>query len=174
MELLINKQDVASILQVGIGVSDKDFDVHIREAQEFDLRKNIDCDEFFLKLIDEKETDPYKKVFYQTEYTYDNRKYYHLGIKTALSYFTYSRFIHDSNVVSTTHGFQMKKNPSSEPISLEERRNFYYHYKGLGSSVLGDVMTYVHRFQDLYPEYKNCHSCVPVQRSGGFKTKVIQ
>ena len=54
MELLINKAKVSEILQVAIGYNEDEFNVFIREAQDFDLKPML-CEKFYFELLEKKE-----------------------------------------------------------------------------------------------------------------------
>lgn len=170
MKLLINKDTVALNIQTAIGYNDKEFEYFIREAQEFDFMPLV-CEEFFNDL--QKDTPEWRKLIEGGNYDFNGNQYEFSGIGRVISYFAYARFILKSNVVSTSHGFTIKKSPNSEPLSLEERRNFYYSYKADANKIFESTKKYIERNISLYQNW-NCGSTCRTQTKGSFKTKVIQ
>ncbi|MFC5046295.1 hypothetical protein ACFSTE_13335 [Aquimarina hainanensis] len=168
MELLINKSTVESYLNVAIGVSEKEFNTYIEEAQELDL-KDILREEFYVDLVINREEDKWKLLIEGGKYSYNDREYIFSGIGKVLSYFTYARFILKGNITSTSHGFVIKKTPHSEPINLEERRNFYYKYREDAFKIFEGVKKYIERKGD-YPSFKE--DCRKSYRP--YKTRIIQ
>lgn len=167
---LIDKNRVSEILQIGIGVAEKDFEYYVNEAEQFDLRKQLNNDELFLKLKSENSSQRIQKLLKNHQYEINGKLEFHNGIETALSYFAYSRFVYKSNIRSTSFGFVNKNNPQSEPISKEEKRNMYYHYKNLGRSVMNDVLNFIYANKDIYSEVNNCKKST----NSGFRTSVIK
>ena len=168
---LIDKNNVSTILQLAIGVSPQEFEYYVNEAEQFDLREQINNDSLFLKLKSENSSDRIQKLMKNHQYNDKNGNLkFHNGIRTALSYFAYSRFIYKSNIRSTSFGFVGKSNPQSEPISKEEKKNMYYHYKNLGRSVMNDVLNFLTENSDLYPEF----NCKPKIEKRGFRTSVLK
>jgi hypothetical protein len=172
MELLINKSDVAGILQVAIGYNETQFNVFIREAQDFDL-KPLFREEFYIDLVEGRESDPFLNLINGGNYTYNDREYRHRGIKDVLSYFAYARFILKSDYVSNSHGFSKKTTPHSEPINLEERRNMYYKYRKDANFILEDVIKFIERNISDFPTWREDNECEPSNR-GSFSTTVIK
>jgi hypothetical protein len=172
MELLINKNTVEQYLQVAIGVTEDQFNIYILEAQDFNL-KTLLCEEFFYDLITKKEEEVWKKLIDGGSYVYNGRNYMFPGIAKVLSYFTYARFILKSNVVSTSHGFVTKKSTHSEPLSIEERRNFYHSYRKDANTVFEDVKKFIERNVNDYPSW-NCNSDCSKTEKASFKSRVIQ
>lgn len=170
MELLINKSDVSKHLQTAIGLSDGVCNTYIAEAQQFDLKQLL-CEDFFYDLISKRTEADWKFIIDGGDYDYNNRKYNHAGIAKVLAYFTYARLILKANITSTTHGFTIKKTPHSEPISLEERKNFYYNYRKDANTIFEEVKTYLDRNEAKYSSLECSSSC---QKVSSFKTRVVQ
>lgn len=172
MTLLITKTIVSQKLQTAIGYDSLDFNTYINEAQEFDF-KPIVSEDFYFDLLSKKDVAVWKKIIDGGEYTHNERVYSFQGIATVLSYFAYARFVMSSNAVSTTHGFVIKKIQNSEPLSLEERRNFYYKKQQEANLMFEDVKKFIERNINDYPSW-NKSSCESPHNYGPTKTKVIQ
>ncbi|GLB53057.1 hypothetical protein NBRC110019_20970 [Neptunitalea chrysea] len=174
MELLTNKTKVAEVLQVAIGYNDAEFDVFIREAQDFDLRPLL-CEAFYADLITNKEDgDIWQLLLEGGTYTFENRTYYFRSLQDVLAYFAYARFILKCNYVSTSHGFTIKKTNYSEPVPLEERKNMYYKYQKEAHILLDDVKRFVEKHTDDYPSYSGCKETSGKPHTGSFKTYIVK
>ncbi len=141
--LLITKSKAAEYVQVAIGCSDKEFERFIREAQEFDL-KDLLCEDFYYDLLKKSTEDPYLNILPGKEYEHDGKTYYHEGLEAVLAYFSYARFILKGNVVSTSHGFVVKKQDANK--------------------LFENVAKYMDRKEI---NYKDCHGCGNDTASGG-------
>ncbi len=172
MELLITKADVSEVLQVAIGYNEQEFNVFIREAQDFDYRELV-CEDFFNDMIRKHDEEPYLKLIAGGDYEYDQKEYNFRGLKDVLCYFTYARFILKCNYTSTSHGFTIKKTPHSEPMSLEERRNMYYKYKKEANLIHERVVMFIERSGN-YDLWDACNEPCKSSVSTSFKTKVIK
>lgn len=171
MKLLINKDTVAVKLQVAIGYSDKDFETFINEAQEFDLKPLVEED-FYFDLLSKNNEQNYAKLISGGNYEYKNRTYNFQGLETVLSYFAYSRFVMSSSAISTSHGMVVKTTPNSTPLSLEERKNFYYKKKTEANALMVDCVKFIERNIGSFPSWKN-DSC-QIKKTTGFQTRVIK
>lgn len=161
MEVLIDKEYVASKLQVAVGYEDKTFDeMFVREAQQLDLKPLL-CESFYCDLLEKKKAPVYRKLIKGGSYEHEGKKCYFEGLGTVISYFAYARFVLKSNIVSTTHGFMIKETEWSEPLPLSERKNFYYIYRKDANYFFEEVKIYVSRHKEDYPSWhcdKGCHA----------------
>lgn len=172
MILLITKAVVAAKLQTAIGYNDTEFNTFINEAQEFDLKPLVQ-ENFYFDLLAKRAEAKWKKLIDGGTYEFEGREFNFQGLATVLSYFTYARFVMNSNAVSSSHGFVIKTTPNSIPLPLEERRNFYYKRREEANSMLADVKKFIERNISDYPSWNDQASCAG-QTSGPSKTKVIQ
>ena len=171
MSMLTTRARVSELLQVAIGMSDRDFNRYLREAQEFDLKELI-TDEFYHDLINNASVTKYKKLIDGGTYNFEDRDYTFSGIDKALAYFSYGRMMMFANVVSTSHGIVVKKTSDSTPLAIEERKNFYYSHKKNGNRIFEEVKKYIERFEADYPSW-NLEACKK-KENYSLKTSVIQ
>ena len=173
MILLIDKDFVASKLQVAIGFDAENFNTYVREAQLFDF-KTIVREEFFMDVLANKDDPKWKLLIEGGEYEFKGRTYQFEGVATILAYFSYARFVMSSSAVSTSFGMVVKTNPNSQPLGLEERKNFYYKKNAEAGLLFNDFKSFVERNLIDYPSWNeqlnNCGSAN--QRT--FKTSIIQ
>lgn len=144
MELLISKDIVASKLQVAIGYDAEAFKTYCREAQLFDFKPLV-REDFFMDLIEFRAEPKYQKLLAGGEYTWKNRTYHFEGIEIMLSYFAYARFVMSSGAVSTSFGMVIKTNPNSQPLSIDERKNYYYKKQSEAKFLFEEIKLFVER-----------------------------
>lgn len=172
MILLINKAKVSSLLRVAIGVDENEFNKFIEEAQKFDLKPLV-CEEFFYDLLENKDTQPWKKLIDGGDYDYNSRTYYHEGISGVLAYFAYARFFLEGNNTSTSFGIVQKTTPHSTPVELAERKNTYYDKKKNANDLFEDVKKFIERNKADYPSWECGSSCGSSEKST-FNSYVIK
>lgn len=170
--LLINKDIVASKLQVAIGYDSTEFETFINEAQEFDFKPLVEED-FYFDLLAKKDETAWKKLIDGGTYPYNDRTYSFQGISTVLSYFSFARFKMDSSGVSTSHGFVVKTTPNSTPLVLEERKNAWYKKREEANLMMVDVVKYIERNIADFPSWNSSKSCNSGYKSAP-KTRIIQ
>jgi hypothetical protein len=110
MTKLITYNDFAPYRAISANVdSTKRLEPYIEEAQMFDLKPVLDCqdEEFLAEIITGKDDSPYKELI--------------VYIKPVLVYYTYARFLATHDVMATAHGIVTKTNEFSEPISEKTR-----------------------------------------------------
>ncbi len=152
MELLINKDIASKHLQIAIGSNEIEFAKYVAEAQELDLRPLFN-EIFFNEILKNKDTLEWEGLFKGGSYEYEGNTYSHTGIEKVLSYFTYARYILKSNITDSSFGFTIKKTPNSEPLPLQERRNFYNSYKKDANSFFVEVQKYIQRNPEIFGEF---------------------
>lgn len=140
---------------MAIGLSDRDFERFIREAQEFDLKPLL-CDEFYFDMLENTEGDPFDKIIPGLKYEHENKTYYHEGLEAVLSYFTYARLILKGNVWSTSHGLVVKKTPQSEPVSQAEKKDLYHSHRQDANKLFESVVKYMERMKINYQDCSDC------------------
>lgn len=174
MELLINKAKVSEILQVAIGYNEDEFNVFIREAQDFDLKPML-CEKFYHLLVKNKsDNDKWQKALDGGVYTYEGYEVEFRGLADVLAYFTQARFIRKSNNVSTSHGFVTKITPHSQPLTTDDKNNMYYKYKKDANIIFTDVKKFIERNISNYESWNDCNdNCNEVKKSK-FKTRVVK
>lgn len=174
MELLINKAKVSAILQVAIGYNEDEFNVFIREAQDFDFKPLI-CEDFYYELIEKKDLPEWKLLVDGGDYVHNGKTRSFRGLGDVLAYFTYARFYRKSNNVSTSHGFVNKTTPNSTPLDTAEKNNMYYKYKKDANLILEDFKVFMGRKSNDYSSWSSCHQgCGGTRISTGFNTHVIK
>lgn len=169
--LLTTKDRVSELLQLAIGYSEKQFNVYIREAQDFDLKELL-CDSYYYSLLVAPTSDANEKVLKPLKYTYDTDKVsYHKGLELVIAYFAYARFALRSSTVSTSHGFVTKETPHSSPIDFSEKKDLYRENRQKANMVFSEVALYMER-ENI--DYNGCGSCDDTDNNKGFNTRVLR
>jgi hypothetical protein len=173
MELIIDKDYVATKLQIAIGVDSNVFNTFIREAQLFDFKPLV-SEDFFMDLLENKDETNWKLLIDGGEYQFKNRAYHFEGVATVLAYFSYARFVMSSSAVSTAFGMVIKTNPNSQPLGLDERKNFYYKKKSEAGVLMNDLKNFIERNITDYPSWKNQTGNYASTNTQNFKISIIQ
>lgn len=173
MVLLINKAKVSEILQVAIGYNSDEFDVFIREAQDFDLKPLL-CEDFYFELLEKKNLPEWKLLIDGGDYIHLGKNRSFRGLGDVLAYFTYARFYRKSNNVSTSHGFVNKTTPNSTPLDTAEKNNMYYKYKKDANLIFEDFKIFMSRKSVDYASWNSCFEGCGQSIRTGFKTHVIK
>tara|TARA_R110000744_G_scaffold3563_1_gene13477 strand:+ start:46 stop:561 length:516 start_codon:yes stop_codon:yes gene_type:complete len=118
-DLIINKGTVQAYLQVAEGVDKKNFKRFVYEAQFIDLRELM-CEAFYNDLVSNYTEAIYQNLLVGGSYTFEDKTYYYEGLEICLSYFSYARFISESNIQSTSFGMVRKNSQESERASQRE------------------------------------------------------
>lgn len=151
MELLVSREEVSKVFQIGAGIKVADFNRYIQEAQQHYLRKLMPLDAY------------YKVTSNPSNYTEVlNGVGSKTGLKDVIIQLVYAVFVLKSNTVSTTHGIVTKlNNPHSEPLGYTERRDMHLKHLEYAKEL----------YREVAPLIKS-DKCVSNIRT--YKTKVIQ
>lgn len=113
--LLITKADFESDKLIPKMTDEPRVDRCIREAQKQELGELMG-DALLSDLLKNSTADKYKKLLDGDEYTVNSNTILFAGLKMALKYWTYARYISQQKVNVGTHGVNIKKNENSEPV----------------------------------------------------------
>lgn len=171
---IFTKEDVAEVLQVAIGFDKKDFQKFIDEAWKFDFKKLV-SEQFYYQILKCKDKPGFQVLIFGGDYDYQEEVYQTDGLKHIISYYAYARFMVDANISSTSFGFTQKRNPNSDPISLDDRLKLSNRYKvNAGEIFDNDVKKYIERNSEKFPKYKSCITCGKKNIQSKFNTRVIK
>lgn len=171
-ELIINKNDIQLFKEISKGRSFDSIERFIREAQDLDLPQ-VMCQEFYYDLLKNYQSAKYQKLIHGDKYTVGGIEIEFPGLKAVLSYFTYSRYVMDSNISDTPFGMVQKTNEFSQPISSTEKRD-------RRDKSISDAHTYWQRVVDYlnakkadFPVWEKCRGCSDVGVKRKFKTSTF-
>lgn len=172
MILLIDKNQVSQKLQVAIGYDLREYNTYINEAQEFDFKPLV-SEDFYFELLANRNLPIWKKLIDGGNYDYNGRTYNFQGIGTVLAYFSYARFVMSCSAVSTSHGMVIKTTPNSQPLNLDERKNFYYKKKAEANTLLEDCVKFIERNITDYSVWNSDKVKCGIRERFATKTRVI-
>ncbi|CAB4152549.1 hypothetical protein UFOVP606_15 [uncultured Caudovirales phage] len=118
---LITIEDIIAYKPMSINTDvTKKLNTFIQEAQEFDVASFLG-DAFYMALENDFIAQPsltiYSDLFNGCSYVYDGITYRHRGVKAMLVYYTYSRYIANSQSNQTAFGVVAKNNTDSTPVT---------------------------------------------------------
>lgn len=150
--------------------SEQDIASYIVEAQLLDLKKWLG-DAFLLELVDQKTTNTLteanKLAIFGGAYAYEGQTYYTEGIRAALAYYTYARFIQKSGSMLTGIGALAPKDDLSDPVSPKTLALLRADAFESAEAHKMDVVALLNRKIDTYPLYAACNA-----RKAGRKQRI--
>lgn len=176
MSQLIQLSDVATFKGLSMNINkEKEFNPHVIEAQEFDLRPFMG-ESFYLEFMDEFDGSPslgeqkWQNLFNGCRYTYNGKQYEHQGIKAVLVYHSVARYRSEANSIDTPHGIVTKQTPYSDPVSNATVTRLVQQARAGATAHQERVDCFLRRFPLLYPNY----DCGKVKKYvGGLRIKRI-
>lgn len=183
MVKLITRDQFLELTTASEGINDRDFEFHLNEAQETMLKPNFP-ELFWVELLQKKDQGKWATLINGGDYTFLNKNYTFQGLKQVIAYMVIANIAMNQGTF-TAHGFVQKTNPNSEPLSLDERKNFYYQKKASADLLLLDCVRYIYRNINDFESfrcslsYKNLWEEIytqqyPVGQQKVPKTRVIQ
>jgi len=162
--ITLNRTDFTLLGQVALHCDQQKLDIAIQEAIQFDL-KELSCD-FFFDL--EGNWDSRNEYWVALVYggTYQNCRENTItfqGLKNALVYFSYSRYIMINSFDDTPNGQVTKTNQFTLPKPLKEMESYSTKYKNLGLITYKEAMAFVCKNKDATEfksyDFRNCKKC---------------
>lgn len=172
MKNLIVLDDIKQYKRVYAGFGNSDtFDQYIEEAQLLDIKVWLD-DSFLLSLATARAsnalTQDQKNALYGCEYTYNGQTYFHEGIKVALAYYAYARFLNNGGLVLTPFGLVNKEDDYSRPAENAEVSRLKKEAIHAAEAFKLDVSLFLSRNADKYPLY----NCISGKRNAARKSHI--
>lgn len=137
--LLINREDFRPFRDIADNIdAARRLDTYIQEAQQHDIRPVLNAcgKDFFYYITQNQQNTAINKLLEGGTYTdSDGDTIDFKGLKPAIVYYAYARFLSNQQVNVTRHGITAKTSQYSEPISgntitrlIEEARSNAYAY----------------------------------------------
>lgn len=159
MYQLINLSDFTPYKAISENINaSKKLDMYIIEAQTTYLYDSMGH-EFFYQLLEEMENSPvateWDNLFNGVDYneTTHQRLIKFEGIKPALIYWAYARFIANANYTVTAHNFVIKKDEWSENASEKTIGRLIQQANEMGETYWNRVEKYLHDQRTLNPTW---------------------
>lgn len=148
MQPLITRDDIAKYRQIAKSPNNDKLNESILDAQLLDLKPLLGE-----KLFDSIVANPvsHKDLLDGGIYTHDGIEYSNYGLRMALAYFAYARYVMFSHVTDTPYSIVEKRNPDSQPIASETKKSVFNANREMANKVWSNVRAYMSRKK--YPGY---------------------
>lgn len=148
--LLVTKDDFASYKQIFDTVNTVDrLNPYILEAQRIDIKSFLG-ETLYYDFVENISDSNYQKLLIGGDYTYQDNNYYFNGIKPALVYFAYARFLQNHGVTVTSFAVVQKRTDYSENIDNETLARLVTSAREVGYAYLREVENFLDRNNDDY------------------------
>ena len=157
MELWISKSDILSHRYLGASVDTSEMlDQSIREAMLFDIQPILGQPLFYdvVKKFDANETD-YDDLLNGAVYEYRKEDIYFQGVKKALVYYAFARYIKRDGVKFTVAGAVHKVDDFSDPVTDKTRQRLASDDYANAEALKLEIIQFLNTEIDDYPLW-NC------------------
>jgi len=151
MQLLITRSDIASYRQLARTNHDEKLNEMILDAQLLDLAPLLG-ESLYNKII--AVPGNYDELLTGGIYDVNGISYTNYGLKMALSYFAYARYIMFSSVIDTPFSVVEKLNDTSRPADTASKKTIYSLNRDNAFTIWQNVKNYLLRTGN--PDFKNC------------------
>lgn len=144
---LIQISDIKAIKPISDNIDVARLDPYIIEAQDLDIRPFLG-DPLFYDLVEGVNASPqstkYLELINGKSYTnsYGHTIYFD-GLKVAIAYFAYARFMQNQGINVTRFGIVKKLNDTSEPIDQAAIDRFVGNTRSIGNSYIAQVEAFL-------------------------------
>lgn len=144
MEHLLTPEEVLkSGRPIGGKVDKEALLAYITEAEQLNI-KPVLGDALFLDILSQEEDETYAMLLSGGTYTAcDGELYSFVGLKVALSYFVFAKFVMVGDFQTTRYGTVFKESDYSTHISSKERSDAYNDALEVGNCYLNDCVRYL-------------------------------
>lgn len=179
MILLVSIDDFRALgIVLPVNQDVQDWERYINEAQEFDIRPNLG-DRLFYDLLKNSVNTNYQDLLNGvSEYTWQTYAYRYPGLKAAICYFAYARYLPDSSFKNTDFGMVRKQNeysthPDTKYIQVQVNNSV-----SVAKGFLEQAITYLSRYATIdstkYPLWGSAVGCASPQSPGVRISKIGQ
>ena len=151
MQLLITRSDIARYRQIAKTPHNDKLNEMILDAQLLDIQPLLG-ENLYNKLI--ALTDGYEELLEGGIYEHDGISYTNYGLKMALAYFAYARYMMFSSVTDTPFSVVEKLNDNSRPADGTTRKSIYNLNREAALTIWDNVKNYLTRTGQ--PDFKYC------------------
>ena len=171
--LLITSADIAKIRSITLtGNMTAMLTPHIRSAQDSEIRKALG-DVMYTDLMNNSSAQKYVDLLGGLDYTnLDNKTVTFRGLKWALAYFAWARYIEDRTSQDTPSGMRVKVNDYSEAPSSAEIKSKVGQARLDGSEYLRHCIEFIKTFPLVYTLYAN-DCTTSTNNTASFKMRTI-
>lgn len=146
MDHIINPRDSATIGRPISANTDEDkINAYITEAEQMNI-KPVLGDSLFLSILEKGEDDERLKLLLSGgTYTIDSHVFTFAGLKKAVAYYVYAKYLMVGDFNATRFGITMKEDGYSSHISSADRSNAYSDTLEVANCYLQDCVEYCKR-----------------------------
>lgn len=164
--LLITIDDIKAVKQISANMNVTERVLgYISEAQVFDVKPRLGS-VFYHDLITNVSSTIYQELLSGKTYTDSASQSHHfLGLKPAIAYYAYARFILNSQASVTPFGAVRKLDQSSEPLNEKSLVRISTQARMAGDALLDDVIAFLNIKVVDYPKWQNNSECNPGRSS---------
>lgn len=177
MILLIAIEDFANAgIELPVEQELEQWQRYINEAQEFDLRPHLG-DRFFYDLLANYSTTAYQDLLNGVAtYVFETYNYSYQGLKAAICYYAYARYLPDSPFKDTDFGLMRKKNEYSDHVDSKFVKLRQTNAESVAKGYLDQSLLYLRRYATIddtkYPIWNLGVSCASPS-SPGFRISKV-
>lgn len=155
MPLLLTATDFAPYRELSPNIDDATrLNPYIAQAQQFDLKPLLG-ELFYQNLTDNPATTENALLLSGGSYTYNGNTYCFAGLKAALVFYAYSRFIDNQNVNITRFGVVYKNNPEvSERVDEKTLQRLVLQARDQAMGYWIECEQFLKRNPSQYPLWK--------------------
>lgn len=173
MNVLVDLSDFTSFRQLTSNIDMNKLNPYIIEAQNFDLRPVLG-EAFFYDIIVNPTTIPHNTLINGNDYQNSDDKTVHFeGLKAALCYFAYARYIESGGTHSTSYGLVSKTNDYSQPTPDKTIARMVTQARSSAKGYLDDVLKFLSLNADDYPLWKQGCGQSVMKATGGIKITAV-
>jgi len=163
---LITLADIRVVKSIALNIhQEKELVPYILAAQNFDLQKFLG-DSFYLDLV--ANIGNYNTLFNGGQYTYNGVTYVLNGLKDLIVYYTYARYVNNSNIIATPTGFVNKTNPYSEQVTEKTIARLVENVRNEAVFIEDNIKNFLDRNNSDYPLWLKC------KINSNFRVKIRQ
>lgn len=164
--LLITIDDIKAVKQISsnMNVAERVLG-YISEAQVFDVKPRLGG-VFYHDLITNLSSTIYLELLSGKTYTDSAAQAFHFqGLKPAIAYYAYARFILNSQATVTPFGAVRKLDQNSEPLDEKSLVRLGNQARMAADALMDDVIAFLNIKVSDYPKWQNNSECNPGRSS---------
>lgn len=166
--LLITLDDIKAIKQISQNINAVErLQPYIQEAQLFDVKGKLGP-LFYHDMIKNVSDQKYQELLNGITYT-DNatpsNEYHFIGIKTAIAYYAYARYILNGQVTATGFSVVRKTNEFSEPVEDKTLVRLSTQARMAADALMDDCRDFLDIKYQTYTKW-NTGACAPAKTTG--------
>lgn len=171
--LFLAKADLTDFRDISANIADEKINIFIREAQSIEARGFLGNSLWYLMQNDWNGTDfdddRFNDLWFGADYTNkDGETIRFNGYISAVSYFTYARFLKQQQVNVSRFGVESVQNEISEDISNAQVRSKEKDALQVAFNYQNDTECFLLDKDTIYPEYNNARNTTPRKTSLSF------